>query len=159
MLDFRISSINSALRKVLIRLHYPIEVMLTCVRWYVDLRVLETRAQGRGFVTQPDAVRALAQDCQSGQGVIPDNRVCSFGRYHGAAIRQGQLTGARVDECNELLVPIIDRIDAETTQDEGCRSADERHGQGESNRSAEDAGSLAGSRLARFFEGCEVVQP
>ena len=35
MLDFRISSINSTLRKVLIRFHYPLEVMITCVRWYV----------------------------------------------------------------------------------------------------------------------------
>lgn len=35
MLDFRMSSINSALRKMLFRLHYPIEVMLACVRWYV----------------------------------------------------------------------------------------------------------------------------
>ncbi|HEX7636671.1 MAG TPA: IS6 family transposase, partial [Noviherbaspirillum sp.] len=26
---------NEALRKVLKRLHYPLEVMLTCVRWYV----------------------------------------------------------------------------------------------------------------------------
>jgi hypothetical protein len=28
-------SMNDALRKVLKRLHYPLEVMLTCVRWYV----------------------------------------------------------------------------------------------------------------------------
>jgi transposase-like protein len=35
MHDFRISLINSALRKVFKRLHYPLEVMLTCVRWYV----------------------------------------------------------------------------------------------------------------------------
>ena len=35
MLDFRKISINSALRKVLKRFHYPVEVMLTCVRWYV----------------------------------------------------------------------------------------------------------------------------
>ena len=35
MLDFRQSLINSTLRKVLKRLHYPFEVMLTCVRWYV----------------------------------------------------------------------------------------------------------------------------
>jgi len=35
MLDFRKSSINGALRKVLIRFHYPLEVMLTGVRWYV----------------------------------------------------------------------------------------------------------------------------
>ena len=30
MLDFRKSSINSALRKVLKRFHYPLEVMPTC---------------------------------------------------------------------------------------------------------------------------------
>jgi len=33
MLDFRKSLIDSTLRKVLQRLHYPWEVMLTCVRW------------------------------------------------------------------------------------------------------------------------------
>jgi putative transposase len=35
MLDFRQQLINSTLSKVLQRLHYPLEVMLTCVRWYV----------------------------------------------------------------------------------------------------------------------------
>ena len=35
MVEFHKSSINGALRKVLKRLHYPLEVMLTCVRWYV----------------------------------------------------------------------------------------------------------------------------
>jgi putative transposase len=35
MLDFRQSLISSALRKILKRLHYPLDVMLTCVRWYV----------------------------------------------------------------------------------------------------------------------------
>jgi len=34
MLDFRQSLINSASHKVLKRLHYPLGVMLTCVRWY-----------------------------------------------------------------------------------------------------------------------------
>lgn len=37
MLDFRKNLIHSTLRKVLKRLHYPLEVMLTCVRWYVAL--------------------------------------------------------------------------------------------------------------------------
>jgi hypothetical protein len=32
MLDFRQSLISSALRKVLKRLHYPLEVMFICVR-------------------------------------------------------------------------------------------------------------------------------
>lgn len=35
MVEFRKSLIESTLRKVLKRLHYPLEVMLTCVRWYV----------------------------------------------------------------------------------------------------------------------------
>ena len=35
MLDFRKNLINSTLNKVLQRPHYPREVMLTCVRWYV----------------------------------------------------------------------------------------------------------------------------
>jgi transposase-like protein len=52
MLDFRISSIDSALRKVLIRFHYPLEVMLTCVRWYVayplSRRHVEEMMQERG---------------------------------------------------------------------------------------------------------------
>ena len=35
MLDFRQSLIDSTLNKVLQRLHYPLDVMLTCVRWYI----------------------------------------------------------------------------------------------------------------------------
>ena len=52
MLDFRKSSINSALRKVLKRFHYSLEVMLMCVRRYVayplSLRHVEEMAQERG---------------------------------------------------------------------------------------------------------------
>jgi hypothetical protein len=32
MLDFRQSSIHAALRKVIKRFHYPVDVMLMCVR-------------------------------------------------------------------------------------------------------------------------------
>jgi transposase-like protein len=43
---------NEALRKVLKRLHYPLEVMLTCVRWYVayplSLRHIEVNMPERG---------------------------------------------------------------------------------------------------------------
>ena len=35
MLDFRKSLLIGALRKVLKRVHYSLEVMLTCARWYV----------------------------------------------------------------------------------------------------------------------------
>ena len=44
--------VNSALRKVLKRLHYPLEVMLICARWYVtyplSLRHIEEMMQERG---------------------------------------------------------------------------------------------------------------
>ena len=33
MLDFRNSLIKSTLNKVLKRMHYPLEVMLTCCEW------------------------------------------------------------------------------------------------------------------------------
>src|SRR5450756_1889863 len=52
MLDFRKSLINATLRKVLKRLHYPLQVMLTCVRWYVayplSLRHIEEMMRERG---------------------------------------------------------------------------------------------------------------
>ncbi|ABD68732.1 IS1327 transposase [Rhodoferax ferrireducens T118] len=52
MLDVRKSSIHGALRKVLKRIHYSLEVMLTCVRWYVayplSLRHMEEMTQEHG---------------------------------------------------------------------------------------------------------------
>ena len=64
MLDFRKSSINSALRKVLIRFHYPLEVMLTCVRWYVayplSLRHIEEMMQERGVFVDHATVHRWA---------------------------------------------------------------------------------------------------
>ena len=52
VLDFRQSLINSTLRKVLKRLHYSLQVMLTCVRWYVayplSLRHIQEMMQERG---------------------------------------------------------------------------------------------------------------
>jgi transposase-like protein len=64
MLDFRISSINSALRKVLKRFHYPLEVMLTCVRWYVayplSFRHIEEMMQERGVFVDHSTVHRWA---------------------------------------------------------------------------------------------------
>ena len=64
MLDFRKSSINSALRKVLKRFHYPLEVMLTCVRWYVayplSLRHIEEMMQERGVFVDHATVHRWA---------------------------------------------------------------------------------------------------
>jgi hypothetical protein len=46
-------TLNPALAKVLKRLHYPLEVMLRCVRWYVayplSLRHLEEMMSERGI--------------------------------------------------------------------------------------------------------------
>ena len=37
--DFRKSLIKSTLRKILKRLHCPLEVMMLCVRWYMAYRL------------------------------------------------------------------------------------------------------------------------
>ena len=64
MLDFRQSLINSSLRKVLKRLHYPLEVMLTCVRWYVayplSLRHIEEMRFCRDNGLWPKRVASLS---------------------------------------------------------------------------------------------------
>ena len=61
-LDFRQSLIGSTLNKVLQRRYYPLEVMLTCVRWYVAYplspRHVEEMMQERGvFVDHPNVYR------------------------------------------------------------------------------------------------------
>jgi len=52
MLHSHQSLTNSALNKVLKRLHYPLEVMLTCICWYIaylsGLRHIEEMMQERG---------------------------------------------------------------------------------------------------------------
>ena len=64
MLDFRQSLSNSTLNKVLQRLHYPLEVMLTCVRWYVayplSLRHVEEVMQERGVFVDHSNVHRWA---------------------------------------------------------------------------------------------------
>ena len=64
MLDFRHSLINSTLSKALQRLHYPIDVMLTCVRWYIayplSLRHVEEMMQERGVFVDHSTVHRWA---------------------------------------------------------------------------------------------------
>ena len=64
MHDFRKSLVNSALHKVLKRLHYPLEVMLICVRWYVayplSLRHVEEMMQERGVFVDHTTVHRWA---------------------------------------------------------------------------------------------------
>jgi transposase-like protein len=63
---------NNALRKVLKRLHFPLDVMLTCVRWYVayplslrhieemiDIRLVRSLPTLCGIRTAQDRVAKL----------------------------------------------------------------------------------------------------
>ena len=64
MLVLRKSLIDNILRKVLKRLHYPLEVMLTCIRWYVanplSLRHIEEMMQERGVFVDHATVHRWA---------------------------------------------------------------------------------------------------
>ena len=64
MHDFRKSLIDSNLRKVLKRLHYPLEVMLVCARWYaaypLSFRHLEEMMQERGVFVDHSTVHRWA---------------------------------------------------------------------------------------------------
>lgn len=75
MLDIRQSLVSSTLHKVLKRLHYPLEVMLTCVRWYVSyplsLRHIEEMMQERSIFVDHVTVHRWAIKglcCVSGVG-------------------------------------------------------------------------------------------
>ena len=64
MLDFRQSLINRTLNKFLQRLHYLLDVMLTCVRWYIayplSLRHVEEMLQERGVFADHSTVHRWA---------------------------------------------------------------------------------------------------
>ena len=64
MVDFRQSLLNSTLNKVLQRLDYPLEVMLTGVRWYVayplSLRHIEEMVHERGVFVDHSTVHRWA---------------------------------------------------------------------------------------------------
>ena len=64
MLDFRKSLINGTWNKVLKRLHYPLEVILTCIRWYIayplSLRHVEEMLQERGGFVDHSTVHRSA---------------------------------------------------------------------------------------------------
>ena len=57
-------TMNDAISKVLRRLHYPIEVMLVCVRWYaaypLSLRDLEELMAERGVMVDNTTVHRWA---------------------------------------------------------------------------------------------------
>jgi len=84
MLDFRKSLIDSTLRKVLKRLHYRLEVMLTCVRWYVayplSLRHVEEMMQERGVFVDHSTVHRWAIKMLPVLAAIFGKRKCPVGR-------------------------------------------------------------------------------
>ena len=55
---------NDSLQKVLKRLHYPLEILLTCVRWYVayplSLRHIEEMMQERGVFVDHTTIHRWA---------------------------------------------------------------------------------------------------
>ena len=57
------------LRRVIKRVHYPLEVMLTCVRWYaaypLSLRHIEEMMQKRGVFVEFRTRRDLRYRCAS----------------------------------------------------------------------------------------------
>src|SRR5580700_5268605 len=58
------TTLNPAVARVLKRLHYPLDVILTCVRWYVayplSLRHLEEMMAERGVSVEHSTVRRWA---------------------------------------------------------------------------------------------------
>jgi transposase-like protein len=60
-------TLNPALAKVMKRLHYPLDVILTCVRWYVayplSLRHLEEMMAERGTSVDHSTVIAGRSNC------------------------------------------------------------------------------------------------
>ena len=64
MLDFCQSLINGTLTKALKRLHYPLDVMLTCVCWYIayplSLRHVQEMMQERGVFVDHSTVHRWA---------------------------------------------------------------------------------------------------
>lgn len=84
MIDFRQSLINSTLRKVLKRLHYPLEVMLTCVRWYVayalSLRNIGEMMQERGVFVDHVTVHRWAIKVQPVLAAVLRRRKSPVGR-------------------------------------------------------------------------------
>jgi hypothetical protein len=64
MVPLHIQLASSTLRKVIKRLHYPLEVMLVCVRWYaaypLSLRNLEEMMAERGVIVDHATVHRWA---------------------------------------------------------------------------------------------------
>src|SRR2546422_5623237 len=87
MHDFQKTLINSTLSKVLKRLHYPLEVMLTCVRWYVayplSLRHIEELMQERGVFVDHATVHRWAIKMMPVLAAVLDRKSTRLNSSHG----------------------------------------------------------------------------
>ena len=64
MVPLHVQLVNSTLRRVVKRLHFPVEVMLVCVRWFaaypLSLRNLEEMMAERGVLVDHATVHRWA---------------------------------------------------------------------------------------------------
>ena len=64
MVPLHVQLVNSTLRRVIKRLHFPLEIMLVCVRWYaaypLSLRNLEEMMAERGVLVDHATVHRWA---------------------------------------------------------------------------------------------------
>jgi len=91
---------TSTLRKVLKRLHYPLDVMLVCVRWYaaypLSLRNLEEMMAERGVIVDHATVQVIFR----GAAVRPldiamllARQLCLQGDHFGTFLRESRCAG------------------------------------------------------------------
>jgi len=82
-------TMNDAMSKVLKRLHYPIEVMLVCVRWYaaypLSLRNLEEMMAERGVVVDHTTVHRWAVKMLPVLTLMLRRRKCPVGKRPAVA--------------------------------------------------------------------------
>lgn len=78
-------TLNPTLAKVLKRLHYPLEVIVRCVRWYVayplSLRHLEEMMAERGIAVDHSTVHRWALKLLQGYCHIVDGRASENGKH------------------------------------------------------------------------------
>jgi transposase-like protein len=113
MHDVRQSLINSLLCKVLKRLHYPLEVMLVCVRWYVayplSLRHIEEMMQERGVFVDHTTVHRWAIKILPVLAAIVRRRKRAVGRSWGLDETYIKVSGQwkylyrAVDKCGDTV--------------------------------------------------------
>jgi hypothetical protein len=72
MVPLRVQLSNSTLHRVVKRLHFPLEIMLVCVRWYsaysLSLRNLEEMMAERGVMANHATVHRWASEDAAGAG-------------------------------------------------------------------------------------------